>query len=155
MIKDKWEQLSARDQRTLKIGAIVLGVLFFLRVIWWPLYSRVGSIQDQIDQQIKLNQWMAPRVAQLEAAKSSGHVAGTDKSFSALEKSLQDKGLKPFVKQFSQNAQTQVSINFADVPFESVMHWLETAQRQGWLLQQMTVNKSDKPGVVQLQMVLG
>jgi len=154
MIKAKWDQLSARDQRTVKIGGIVLGILFFLRVIWWPLYNRVGTLQQQIEQEQSLFTWMAPNVAQLLEAKASGVSAIAEKSLPGVEKSLQEAGLKPYVTQFSQNAQSHIFITFADVPFEASMEWLEQIQRQGWAVQSMQVNKGDKTGIVALQFVL-
>lgn len=155
MIKAKWEQLSARDQRILKIGGIALGILFLLRFIWWPLYDRVGTLKHEIEQEESLSSWMSPRVAKLMEAKASGMSSISDKSLPAVEKSLQEIGLKPYVTQLSQNAQSQISITFADVPFEASMEWLERAQRQGWVVQSMQATKGEKTGMVALQFVLG
>jgi general secretion pathway protein M len=155
MIKQRWEQLSPRDQRILKIGGIVLGTLMALRLIWWPLFDRVSVLKNQIDQEQSLINWMTPRIAQLQEAKKSSKSSRKDKSLAGFEKSLQQAGLKPYVKDFSQNPQKQISVTFTDVPFESTMHWLEKVQHSGWVVQQMSAQRGEKPGVVNLMMVLG
>lgn len=154
MIKQRWEQLSVRDQNVLKIGGIILGVLFALRFVWWPMFSRVDTLREQIEQEHLLVQWMAPRVSEIVAAKQSGKMVKLDKSLPALEKSLQQTGLKPYVKEFSQNAQRQVAVTFADVPFESCMQWLEQVQAQGWAVQQFNSRKGEKSGIVQIEITL-
>jgi len=155
MIKQRWEQLSSRDQRTLKIGGIVLGVLIALRLIWWPLFDRVTLLKNEIDNEQSLINWMTPRVAQLLETKKTKKPSKKEKSLAAFEKSLQQAGLKPYVKDFSQNAQKQISVTFAEVPFESCMHWLEKVQESGWVVQQMSAQKGEKSGIVNLTMVLG
>jgi type II secretory pathway component PulM len=155
MIKQRWEQLSSRDQRTLKIGGIVLGVLIALRFIWWPIFDRVTILKNEIDNEQSLINWMTPRVAQLQESKKSAKAIKKDKSLAAFEKSLQQAGLKPYVKDLSQNPQKQISVTFSEVPFESTMHWLEKAQQSGWVVQQMSAQKGEKSGIVNLTMVLG
>lgn len=152
--KQRWEQLSARDQKTLKVGGIILAVFLLLQVVWWPLYHRISLLQAQISAEQSLIEWMIPRVAQLLEARKSGASMHVDKSLSGLEKSLQQAGLKPYVTEFSQNAQQHISIVFVDVPFESCMEWLEQVQSQGWVVQSMEAARGEKNGIVQLHFVL-
>lgn len=151
MIKQYWQNLSDKDKRTLKIGGIILGVLFALRLIWWPLYNRINLLVEAIDSEQALIDWMRPRVASLLEAKT---VPAQAKTLAGLQKSLQQAGLKPYVTEFSQNAQKQVSVTFESIPFESVMEWLEKAQESGWAVQQMSAQKGEKSGIVSLTLVL-
>lgn len=154
-IKERWTQLSARDQNTVKMGGIVLGLFLFAQLVWWPLFSKISVVQQQIIQEQSLIEWMTPRVAQLMDAKKQSRPRKNNKSLPAIEKSLQQAGLKSYVTDFSQNAQKQISVSFVDVPFESCMEWLEQAQSQGWSVKQMNATKTDKPGEVKIDLVLG
>jgi type II secretory pathway component PulM len=154
-IKERWEQLSPRDQQTVKKGSLILGAILAIQIFWWPLYHRMSVIQESIIQEQSLIEWMAPRVAQLIELKNSRQSIKKDKSLSAIEKSLQQSGLKPYLTEFSQNAQHQVSVSFSEIPFESCMEWIEQAQSQGWVVQQFNANKSEKTGIVRVDLVLG
>jgi type II secretory pathway component PulM len=155
MIKQKWEQLSSRDQTTLKLGAIFLISFLVLRGIWWPLFHQISVLKEAVAEEQSLIQWMAPRVAQLLEAKKSGLGKKKDKSLATFQKSLQQVGLKPYLTEFSQNAQGQVTLVFASVPFESCMEWLAQVQRQGWVLRELSAERGQKSGLVQLTLVLG
>lgn len=153
-LRQRWEQLAPRDQRILKHGGMFLLALVVLRLFWWPLYDRVNVLQQEINSESSLLSWMAPRVSQLLAAKQSNLGITKDKSLPGFEKSLQQAGLKPYVKEFSQNAQGQVSVTFVEVPFESCMEWVEQVQRQGWTVQVMNAVKGEKSGITQVELVL-
>lgn len=155
MIKQKWEQLSPRDQTTVKIGALFLIGFLLLRMIWWPLFHRISVLKAAIAEEQSLIQWMGPRVAQLLEVKKSGVSRKKDKSLASFQKSLQQVGLKPYLSEFSQNTQGQVTLVFASVPFESCMEWLPQVQRQGWVLQELSAQRSQKSGLVELTLVLG
>jgi type II secretory pathway component PulM len=154
MIKEKWEQLSERDQKTLKMGGIILAVLCFLQFIWWPLFNRISTLQAAIDKEATLYEWMHPRVAQLMQVRDQGLSPVEAKSLPGVEKTLQEMGMKPFVTQFSQNPQSLITITFSEVPFESSIEWLEKVQRQGWVVQSMHASKGKASGMVELEFVL-
>lgn len=151
-MKEKWQQLSQKEQRTIKIGGVVLALLIFLRFIWWPLYSNIESTHQEIQQQAELIEWMQPRVHRIINARESGQQAVGKKTITMLENSLTT--LKPYVQAFGVNASQQVNIEFKAVPMPMWVRWLEAQSNRGWQVEQVHITPATESGTVDVNLTL-
>lgn len=149
-----WENISTQEQRTIKWGLVVLTALVVIRFIWWPLFERVGRLQEDIANEADLIAWMKPTV---EAIKSNADkVKPLDHSaprLSTIEKSFAQAGLSSFVTSLSQNANNQIVLEASAIPFGALAHCLETiAQTQGIVPSSLTATR-EKTGIVDAQII--
>ncbi|MFI4956052.1 MAG: type II secretion system protein GspM [Gammaproteobacteria bacterium] len=149
-----WENLSARDQRTLKWGLVAAIVLIVIRFIWWPLLSRVDRLQEDIANEAALITWMKPMVETIKA--NAGKVKPLDHQapkLSLIERSFEQAGLGSYVKSLSQNANNQIVLQAKAVPFGALAQCLETiAQTQGMVPLSLTATR-EKTGIVDVEIV--
>jgi len=150
-MKQHWQQLSPKEQRTVMVGAIALACILFLRFIWWPMYSNISTLQQDIQNETQLVEWMQPRVARIESASESGKTT-VNKSLTTLENILSP--LKPFVQSFSINANQYVNIQFKAVPMPSFIQWLETQTSQGWQTEQVQITPAGESGTADVTLSL-
>jgi type II secretory pathway component PulM len=149
-----WEDLSAQEQRTVKWGLVAAIVLIAVRFIWWPLYARVDSLQEDLANEKDLITWMKPQVEAIKA--NAGKVKPLDRhepKLSSIEKSFEHAGLKSYVTNLSQNANNQIVLQAKAVPFGALAQCLESiAQTQGIVPLSMTATR-EKTGIVDVEIV--
>lgn len=149
-----WEDLSGHEQRTVKWGLVAAIVLVAIRFIWWPLYARVDSLQEDLANEKDLISWMKPQVEAIKA--NAGKIQPLTQHaprLSSIEKSFEQAGLRSYVTNLSQNANNQIILQAKAVPFGALAKCLETiAQTLGIVPLSMTATR-EKTGIVDVELV--
>jgi type II secretory pathway component PulM len=153
MIQQYWHNLSPQEQRTVKWGGIALAILLFIKLIWWPLSSRVDRLKTDIQNEQALIEWMTPAVAALKNATTSKPVNQNAPRLSTIEKSFTQSGLSPFVKNLSQNASDQIILQASDIPFGALITCLEMLDKQYGIVPLSFTASKQKTGVVTAEIV--
>lgn len=151
-MRERWEQLTQREQWMLLTGGILLLMLLLIRFMWWPLITRIDRLHEDIDIESELIDWMGPRVARVA---SLGEQESAPKSVAQLEHSLQARHLQIYVTNITVGEQGQVSISLQAVPIPILMTWLNGQTGVGWQVIQATLTPAHAPGVGDVELVLG
>ena len=149
-----WENISTREQRTLKRGLIAVCVLIFLRFAWWPLFSNIDDLQKDMANEQALITWMKPIVASLKGSNEvTRHAVQGAPRLSTIEKSFAQAGLSPFVKTLSQHANQQIVLQAQSIPFGALAQCLESiATLYGIVPLSLTATR-EKAGIVNVEIV--
>jgi len=111
-------------------GIVILALVFLLA--WEPLASRVTQLQQSVDEQQALKQWMqqaAVEARQLRGAAGST-AAGANRSLLAVvDQTSKQSRLGSAVKRIQPDGQDLVRVTLEQASFDDVVLWLGTLQR--------------------------
>lgn len=151
-MKERFSQLTRREQIVVIAGGVILSLLLIIRLIWWPLLSTIERLHQDIDNEAELITWMGPRLAQLSQGESAhGRV---EKSVSQLERSFKEQGIQSHVQHFAVGEQQWVTIILSEVPIPLFLKWLDAQATTGWQVEQATLTPAPKTGTGDVTMVL-
>lgn len=151
-MKERFLQLSRREQIMLVLGGVFLVAVLLIKGIWWPLYSSIGRLHEDIDTEVELIEWMGPRVARLPQGGVKGEPA--KKSVSQLERSLKKQGLQGYITHLAVGDNHAVNITLTGVPIPSLLTWQDAQLALGWQLEHATLTPGPKTGTGDIVMVL-
>lgn len=151
-MKERFLQLSRREQIMLIAGAAFLVGLLLVRGIWWPLLSHIDRLHEDIDTEVELIEWMEPRIARLPKGSTSREPV--TKSVSQLERSLKKQGMQGYITHLAVGDNQAVNITLVGVPIPVLLTWQDTQFALGWQLEHVTLTPGPKTGTGDITMVL-
>lgn len=151
-MKERFLQLSRREQIMLMVGSIFLLGVGLIRLIWWPLLSHIDRLHEDIDTEVELIEWMEPRIARLPKGATSREPV--KKSVSQLERSLKKQGLQAYIKHLAVGDDQAVNITLSAAPLPLLLTWQDTQIALGWQIEQATLTPAPKTGTGDIVMVL-
>lgn len=151
-MKERFLQLSRREQIMLIVGGLFLTLILLVRLIGWPLLSHVDRLHEDIDTEVELIEWMEPRIARLPKGSASGEPV--KKSVSQLERSLKKQGMQGYITHLAVGDHQTVNITLTGVPIPVLLSWQDTQFALGWQLEHATLTPAPKTGTGDIVMVL-
>lgn len=150
----KWQ----RESPYLFYGALfILAWLAVYILILMPFNYAIYAKQASIDKQEKDLVWMsraAREINRLNQEAPSSRQKTTESTFSIVNTSINEEGLKELVTDVRQMEQSQVQVNFSSITFTDLMKWLnKLSSRNGIFVSQATLQKAG-PGKVQATLIL-
>lgn len=149
-IKQKFNQLTEREQRLVLISMIVVVVGIFYWLIWAPLNHSISTNSKAVAQQQTLLAWVqksANRAVQLRAAQ--GITANFTGSLpqavnqTAAQESIAISRMQP------QGEELQVWVDQA--PFNDVLSWLQGLEKLGIKILDLDISEADVPGHIKIR----
>lgn len=157
-MKQWWQSLSAREQRTVSIGGVMALVLGFYALIWSPLQTHINDLNNTALAQQNLAQWMQQAHANLQHASKTSQQQrplAAEAMLSEIASSLEKAELRGELTSLTQDDAKQVQLRFDNVPFDAAMNWLsKTIQYYPIQIQELNARRTPTAGVVGLSMVL-
>lgn len=149
-----WHNLQPREQKILIAGGVFL-ILFLLYYILSSGTGRSAQMAQQVEREQQLLTWMQPVVAQIVMSRTQvvGDKITPQNILPQVELSLAHAGLSGYVSALNLEAD-QVRIEFNDVVYESLVDWLYAFSRQGAIVREFSVTKSEEVGVVQANILI-
>jgi len=150
---DRYEHLSQRDRLALKGLLVFFASLFLYSLVWLPAndYFTDRSLYHQ--NQIELHQYLLSSEQQARASTGqNSQSVGGQSLLQTVSGSAQKFSLKP--DRLQPEGSDGVNVVFNNVNFNKLMQWLESLDRQGFSVRQISIERSDVPGVVTTRMVL-
>ena len=158
LIPDYLENLSARERWLIFGGGGILLLIIVYLYIWQPFSHSVTQLRSQAKADKELLAWMRPAVNKVKALKAQGAIAMVKPGQSLLviaNQSTQAIGLASYVSQIQQSNTNEVSMTFAEVPFDNLVNWLETLwKKYGIKISQLTITPLKTQGLVHAQLTL-
>ena len=111
-------------------GVVILALIFLLA--WEPLASRVTQLQQSVDEQQALKQWMqqaAVEARQLRGAAGSAAADANRSLLAIVDQTSKQSRLGSAVKRIQPDGQDLVRVSLEQASFDDVVLWLGTLQR--------------------------
>ncbi len=158
-MKDWWGSLQYRDRMLLlATTALVLAAVFYL-FAYEPIIKKHNTLTQRIDTQRQLAAWMqdtSVKIKQLQGASEAAPVVSSNTSMlSIIESSSRQANLRSPIQRMEPEGTNGVKLWIEKAPFDSVIQWLGELNRQHQIeVSRASINKSDDPGLVTLQLSL-
>jgi general secretion pathway protein M len=155
--RNKWEALEAREQQSLKfLGiAVVLFVAYF--ALWVPAESYMKDSerlrQERADLLSLVQSSRSLLASQSSAAQGAGTILNSQQLVSTVTNLAKKQQLS--LKRFEPSGENKVKVWVEDVSFDVLVSWLSALETSvNVKVEQISVEKQDKPGVVSARLTL-
>ncbi|MFT7686685.1 MAG: general secretion pathway protein M [Candidatus Azotimanducaceae bacterium] len=150
---DRYEHLNQRDKVALRGLSAFFAIIFLYALVWLPANNYFVDRNSDHQKQIELHQYLLS--SEKQARASSGQKSqsiGGQSILQTVSRSAQKFSLKP--DRLQPEGSDGVSVMFNDVNFNKLIQWLDNLDRQGFSVKQISIERSDVPGIVTTRMVL-
>lgn len=153
-LRSHYRQLEKRERSALNSLASFFVLLFLYFVIWSPVNRYQESSTAERDRQLDLIQYMRASEKEARASGRGGNRVHTGQSLLTLvSRTSQQMGIKP--NRLQPEGSDAVSVWFNGVAFDDLMRLLKQIQvRQGIIVQQISIDREEQPGMVKARIVL-
>lgn len=159
-----WFAALAPRERAMVI-AVAMVVLIGLGYIglWEPLAGGVSRLEQSVQAQRELKQWMQQAAADAQRFRASGGAAAQPSApgeaprslLSIVDQTVRDANLGTSVRRIQPEGQTIVRVVFEQASFDDVMIWLGTLQRgYGVSVADLAVDRQEQAGRVSARITL-
>ena len=155
--KNKWEALEAREQQSLKILGVasVLFLAYFL--LWLPAQSYMKDserlLQERADLLGLVQSSRAILSSQSNSTQGSATILNSQQLVSTVTNLAKKQQLS--LKRFEPSGENKVKVWVEDVSFDVLVSWLSALETSVSVkVEQISVEKQDKPGVVSARLTL-
>lgn len=159
MIREWWGAQTARDQRILKVGAVIVAVVLVWAFAWHPLGIERDLRRERLDQARRELAFVRTSAGEIERLRSSGTQTLADrqgKSLLALaDASARSGGLDGMLKRIEPVGPRSVRASFEFAPFDTVIDWVERLAREhGVQVSDFSADRIDAGGLVNARVTL-
>ncbi len=138
--------------------ALPVAVVFFWVI---PLLDARTKAAAELQEALKLRQWVGARAVDMAALDAPATAQEPERNrvpigLSGIEESLKAAGLRDAVSRLANREAQGIELRFDRVGFRQLTDWLEATQpRWGYVLQGFRFERSDTPGMVSAEFLLG
>src|SRR5512146_948092 len=152
-ISSSLRSLSARDRRTLLIGAVIAVILFVLAVIL-PLDSHVSRLQTAVAKKQADLVWMRRAAPEIAAAGPVRSNSG-ESLIVIVDQSARESGLGSSLAGSQPSGRGSLNVQLEKAPFDTLVGWLaRLSQQNGVQIESATIDSAGQPGTVNASLVL-
>lgn len=159
-----WFAALAPRERAMVIAAAVVALLGLGYIaLWEPLAGGVVRLEQSVQAQRELKQWMQQSAAEVRRLRSSSGGAATSSSpdegarslLSVTDETVRQANLGPAVRRIEPDGDTLVRVVLEQASFDDVMIWLGTLQRSyGVSVVDLAVDRQEQVGRVSARITL-
>lgn len=148
-------QRTERERRTVFAG-VLLGVpLALWLLIWEPLLSWRAAEQERYLSKQQTLEWMQAAAARIEAYRAAGRDA--EAAVSGSPEQLITRGAASLgltVSRIEPSGDRRFNVFFSAVPYADFIRFIDQLQRQGLLIDSLTMGQLPEPGQVSVRLTL-
>lgn len=158
-----WFSALALRERIMVITAAVIAALGLGYVgLWEPLAAGVTRLEQSVQAQRELKQWMQKSAAEVQRLRGGGGAtpvaaAGEEPRslLSITDETVRQANLGPAVRRIEPEGQTIVRVVFEQASFDDMMIWLGTLQRSfGVTVVDLSADRQEQIGRVNARLTL-
>jgi general secretion pathway protein M len=148
--------LSQRDQRTVMIGAVVLGILLLFGALLWPLQSAVSRAIARSEARRADLAWMRANEAEIRTGSLTMPRDTGEAPVVLVDRVGRENGLSSAFRGTQPSAGGHgVRVQLEAAPFDTMITWLGALeQHYGLTIDTVTVERGAKPGIVNASVTL-
>ena len=150
--------LAPRERVMVIAAAAVLSLGLVYVVLWEGLAGGVDRLEQSVQEQRVLKQWMEQAAAQaqrLRGASVGGPAAGAASLLSVADETVRAANLGSAVKRMEPEGETVVRVVLEQAAFDDMVLWLGVLQRShGVSVADLSVDRQAQPGRVNARLTL-
>lgn len=153
----QYDMMPSRDRLALKVLACALILLFMYFGLWQPAYTYKKDAELYLEQQKQLLALVMENKSALSGLSNAGSSGQSSLNSQQLVSSVTNLAKQAGVtlKRFEPSGEKEIKLWVEDVPFDKIMVWLTTMKRTlNIKVEQISVEKSDGPGLVSARLTL-
>ena len=158
MMRERWQQLQARERGLIVLAAIVIAIVLIWLLLWEPLQQARENHRSRIVEQQSLLLWLQsiePEVSRLRAEQSSTALSNNRSPIGRIDQSARNAGLAGALQRIEPAAGNQVRVVFEQVEFAALMNWLSRLlAEQPFRVEQFSAQRGLSSGRVDVVVVL-
>ncbi|MDN4502956.1 type II secretion system protein M [Alteromonadaceae bacterium BrNp21-10] len=153
-LKQKYQQLSEREQRLTQISAVIVTISLFYWLVWAPMSTAVEQGRQVVKEQTALLQWVqntADKAVLLQRSAGSDRAKFTGSLPQTVNQTAQRHNIS--ITRMQPQADTlQIWVDKA--AFNDVISWLNDIESKGINILDADFADSDAPGQVKIRRLL-
>ena len=157
-MKDWFTALAPRERTMVSIAAVLVVLALIYVAAWNPLSSSVASLEQSVEEQQALKQWMQQSAAEVNRLRnaSGGVGAGDHRSLLAVvDQTSKQSQLTPAVKRIEPDGQELVRVSLEQASFDDLVTWLGSLQRNhGVSVADISIDRQPDSGRVNVRLTL-
>jgi len=154
MLKSRWYDLPHTQQKMLRGGAIVLGLLLFYLFVIDPVYSGRDAAKQRLDTAREAISVMQQQAFDLKTSLPEARNTGSASLLTQVESSAQKEGLRNALKRLQPGGNNQIQVSLEGASYRQVMQWLGNLHGQGIRAQRVDLQVDRKSDLLAVQLLL-
>jgi general secretion pathway protein M len=154
LLKSRWQELQAREQRILRYSAVILGVLLFYLFIIDPVYSGRNEAEQRLHSAREAFAVAQRQALDLKAAFSNPGTAESGSLLAQVESSAQQQGLRSALKRMQPSGNDQIQVSLEGASYTQLMQWLSKLNQQGVRAQRVDIQLDRTSELLGVQLLL-
>lgn len=147
-MKEKWEELQAREKALVIAMALFLIVFIFYWAVWQPLNSNIENQQKKITKQQELLVWVDKNIARYKAQNTNK--PNSNRSLTTVVNSTAQQLEIKIARMNPQGEELQISID--EITFNTLLTMLENlAKKEGIFVSIIDISPTPASGVVKVR----
>jgi len=155
-VKEWFTGLAPRERAMVSIAAVVVTLALVYAVVWSPLASSVSRLQQSVEEQQSLKQWMQQSAAEVKQLRGAAGSTDDHRSLLAVvDQTSKQSQLGPAVKRIEPDGQELVRVSLEQASFDDMMTWLGSLQRSfGVSVADVSIDRQADSGRVNARITL-
>uniref|UniRef100_UPI0030C89757 type II secretion system protein M n=1 Tax=Ningiella ruwaisensis TaxID=2364274 RepID=UPI0030C89757 len=148
-VKQKFFALSERERILSIIAGVVSIIVLFYFLLWSPLNQAIETQSQSLKADKQLMAWVQEQASRAQLLRRSGQVNQFNGSLTQLVNQTTRAANISVSRLQPQDDELQVWID--SVPFNTLMQWLDTLEKQGVIIIQSDFSETNEDGFVQVR----
>jgi type II secretory pathway component PulM len=154
-----WAARQKREQQSLMIGGVVVGLLLIYALIISPIFQHLSDLRDTISHDEKTLAWMRGMDAAIaqyadQPIQAQKQLTTVD-ALATLQKAIQTSPLANGLTGLKQNSNNSVEVQLQHVSFDALMRFLgKLLKANALMITNFSSTASETPGVVNADFIL-
>lgn len=156
-MKQWYVSLAPRERVMVAAAALAAAIALIYVALWEPLAAAVVRLEQSVQTDRELKQWMQQSAAEVQRLRGAGGGAaapgGATSLLAVADATLREAQLSPAVRRIQPEGEDVVRVVLEQAAFDDVMLWLGNLQRRGVGLADLAVDRQ-QPGRVSARLTL-
>lgn len=149
-MKDWLSQLSQRDQLSLLVLALALGLYVLYMFVWSPLDARRDALALQNSAIAESRVRVDAMVSELLQLRQSGNKPGAQRNLTSVINASTSRLQLPVIR-LQPNSRGEIQVRIENATFDDVLKWLyEMEYKEGLLVQEVSLMQAGTVGRVNI-----
>jgi general secretion pathway protein M len=155
-VKEWFNGLAPRERIMVSLAAAVVVLALVYAAAWSPLSSSVDRLEQSVEEQQSLKQWMQQSAAEVNRLRSTAGSGGDHRSLLAVvDQTSKQSQLAPAVKRVEPDGQELVRVTLEQASFDDLVTWLgNLQQRFGVNVADVSIDRQADSGRVNVRLTL-
>jgi general secretion pathway protein M len=157
-MKEWWESKTPQEQMAMMIGAGAILLLLIYLLMWRPLVQSVEEKALLVDSQQVTLKWMQDNLDLVKSLRRQqrGRGASSNEALLTLvDRTAKKIQLRQQIQRIKPQGDKAVQLWIEQAPFDTIIKWLgQLTDTHAIEIDSLTIDKQDKPGLVNARLVL-